>query len=310
MVLGRVSNSILSNRAVRYLQNNLGQLGQLQGLVASGKNISKPSDDPVGLTRVLSLNNTLKADARYTRNIEAAQAELKTVDTTMLAINNLVQRAEEIATQGASAIYSQAQRDTLAQEVSNLMDTLTQLGNTKLGNQYLFAGFKTNAAPFSRGTGDAVTYAGTPPTEDTNREIEVAEGFSITVNINGQTLLGNSVAGTPPTGNGLFKTLAVLKHHLQAGDVPNIRAQIDILGTDLDAIKVSHANVGALLNRLDDMVGRNEQRNATLSGQLAEIQDVDMAKVLSDLQYQQSVLQGSMSVAGRVLQTSLIDFLR
>jgi flagellar hook-associated protein 3 FlgL len=309
MTINRTTNTMLSARSVGYLQDNLGRLGKLQAQVASGKNISRPSDDPVGLSRILALTNAMKTDNRYKQNIDAARAELKTVDTTMMGVTNLIQRAQEIATQGASSIYSQDQRNTLAQEVSNLMDTLVQQGNTKLGDKYLFSGFKTDTPAFSR-TGDTVAYGGTSPTESTNRNVEIADGINLTMNLNGQTLFGTSTTGTPPTGSGLFGTLAQLRYALATGDVTTVRAQIDTLDTDLNTITVNHANVGALLNRLDSTDARSEDRGATLTEQLAEIQEVDMPKILSDLQYQETVMQGSMAVAGRVLQTSLLDFLR
>jgi flagellar hook-associated protein 3 FlgL len=309
MTINRTTNTMLSARSVGYLQDNLGRLGKLQATVASGKNIVRPSDDPVGLSRILALSNALKTDTRYKQNTDAARAELKTVDTTLMGVKNLIQRAQEIATQGASSIYSQDQRNTLAQEVSNLMDTLVQQGNTKLGDKYLFSGFKTDTPAFSR-SGDTVTFAGTNPAESSNRNVDIADGISLTMNLNGQSLFGTSSTGTPPTGSGLFATLAKLRYALVNADVTTVRAQMDTLDNDLNTITVNHANVGALLNRLDDTDARSEQRGATLSEQMAQIQEVDMPKILSDLQYQEKVMQGSLAVAGRVLQTSLLDFLR
>jgi flagellar hook-associated protein 3 FlgL len=318
MGINRISSGLITTLSVTQIHNNLSILAKLQTKVSSGKNILKPSDDPVGLTRILDLANTLKTDERYARNLNDALDELKVADTAISGMTSLLHRAKELAVQGANATNSQAGRDAIAKEIDGIINQLITLGNTNIGGKFIFAGNRTTADPFSR-TGDDVVYSGTPPTEDYQRLVEVSRGMTSPINVNGETLLGavTTVAnGAPPppividSGSGIFRTLMQLKLNLQDGDLDGVRQRLDEMDTDLKNILSRQAEIGATMNRFESTLSRIESRKATFTEQYAAIQNVDMAKTISDLTFQESVYQASLGVAARVIQPSLMSFLQ
>lgn len=321
MGINRITSSLMSNQALNYLGKNLSLLTSMQEKISSGQNINKPSDDPIGLTRILDLSNTLKTDARYSSNIQDALSEVNTADTVINNMVELVQRAQELATQGANFTNNQDGRNAIALEIDQLISQLVQLGNTDISGKYLFGGFKTDTPPFTR-TGDDISYNGTPTTESWQRSLDISRGVQITTNINGDDLLGQvgvTAAGPPlpstfsASSHGLFKTLIDLKLDLQASGDPNqlteIRNRLDELTTDLNTVLSKQAIIGSASNRLEVTQGRLDERKSVLTKQYASIQDIDMAKTIADLNQQQNVFQASLTVTGRLLQTSLLNYL-
>jgi flagellar hook-associated protein 3 FlgL len=323
MSVNRITSSFLSKQSVFLLNNNLSILSDTQVKLSSGQNINKPSDDPVGLTRILDLANTLRTDDRYARNVQDATSETNTTDTVVSNMVNLVQKVQELATKAANFSNNQDGRTAIAQEIDQIINQMVQLGNTDIGGKYLFGGMKTDSPPFTR-TGDNIVYTGTPSAENWQRSVEISRSVQLTVNINGDELLGNvqvTTAGPPipatfsAGSQGLFKTLIDLKQDLvngagQANQLTEIRARLDNLTSDMNNILGKQAIIGAVGNRLELTQGRIDERQSILTQQYSSIQDIDMPKTIADLNYQQNVLQASLGVTAKIMQTSLLDFLR
>ncbi|MBX2859618.1 MAG: flagellar hook-associated protein FlgL [Vampirovibrio sp.] len=315
MSINRVSSGFLTDQAIFHVNTNQLLMSRLQERLASGQNINQPSDDPVGLTRILSLSNTLKTDERFARNIEQATAEVNTSDTVMNNVTDLIHRAKELGVQGATFTNNQNGRDGIALEIDEIINQMVQLGNTAISGKFLFAGMRTSTTPFNR-IGDDVTYAGTPATEDFGRPAEISRGVEVDININGENLLGQASLATsiPPVFNpgsgGVFRTLIELKLNLEQGDTDEVRLRLDELDTDLNNVLAQQARVGSVSNRLNLTANRLQEREAIFTQQYASIQDIDMAATIADLNQQESTFQASLAVTARAIQPSLLNFLR
>ncbi len=317
MSISRITTSYMRNQALGYLNTNMSLLSSLQQTLSSGQNINVPSDDPVGLTRILALSNTLKSDERYGNNIQDSIAEVNTADNAISSMVSLVQRAQELTTQAANFTNNQDGRNAIGLEIDQIINQLVQLGNTDIGGKYIFGGFKTDGPPFSR-SGDDVIYSGNPTTESWEREVEIARGVKVTVNVNGQDMMGTSTvtAGPPVTvsGSGIFRTLVQLKQNL--ADVSNptqladIRIRLDELTTDLNTILSKQSIIGATSNRLSLTQDRIDERKSILTQEFASIQDIDMPSLIANINQQQNVFEASLNITGRLMQTSLLDYLR
>jgi flagellar hook-associated protein 3 FlgL len=317
MSISRVTTSFMQNQALSYLNTNMSLLSTLQQTLSSGQKINSPSDDPVGLTRILALSNTLKSDERYGNNIQDSIAEANTADNAMSSMVELVQRVQELATQAANFTNNQDGRDAIALEIDQITNQLVQLGNTDIGGKYIFGGHRTDAPPFSR-TGDDISYAGNPTTESWQRNVEIARGVELTVNVNGNEMMGESTVNAGPpvsvTGSGIFQTLIQLKLNLEDSasltQLTDIRSKLDTLATDMNTILSKQAIIGAVSNRLTVTQDRIDERKSILTQQFASIQDVDMPKVIANINQQQNVFESSLNVTARLMQSSLLNFLR
>ena len=127
-----------------------------------------------------------------------------------------------------------------------------------------------------------------------------------------------TAAGPPivmaPGSSGLFQTMLTLRQNLQNSTDPaqlsNISASLDALTGDMNNMLAQQSIIGSISNRLTLTQGRIEDRKSILTQQYASIQDIDMPKVIADMNQQQSTFQASLGVTARIMQTSLLDFLR
>src|SRR5690606_4227598 len=101
-----------------------------------------------------------------------------TTDKALGHMVDLLHRAQELATQGANFTNNQQGRDAIALEIDEIINQMIQLGNSDIGGKHVFSGFKSGTPPFSR-TGDSVSYAGTPPAEPWQRNVQIARGVQI-----------------------------------------------------------------------------------------------------------------------------------
>jgi flagellar hook-associated protein 3 FlgL len=68
--------------------------------------------------------------------------------------------------------------------------------------------------------------------------------------------------------------------------------------------------VGARYNQLTQARQAADDKVLSLTSQLSDVEDIDLPKTLTDLQLQQTAYQAALAAAGRVVQPSLVDFLR
>ncbi len=316
MGVGRISTSFLLNQGINNLNANSSLLSKLQEKLSTNKNINRPSDDPLGFSRLLSVTDALNYDKRYSDNITQANSELNTTDSSLTSVTDIIARAKELAVQGANVSTNQQGRNAIALEIDQLINQAVQVANTKVGDKFIFAGFNNATAPFTRAVDD-VTYSGSANVAGSfERQIEISDGVTQTINVNGDAVFGHvsvTSAGDPPTfaagSTGLLKTLVNLKLNLQAGNLPEIRLRLDNLDTDLTNVDAQKATVGSIQNRLDLAQNRLDQRKNTFTKEYSSIQDLDLPKTISDLNFQQNVYQSSLQVLSRVIQPSLLSFL-
>src|SRR5579875_3533483 len=139
----RVTNSMIGDATVAALQQNLESLSQLEKQLTTGKRINQPSDDPPAVEVALSYQTSIAAGQQYLRNISSATSWL--------------QRARELAVQGANDTLATSDQADMASEVDQLLQQMVQLGNSGLQGQRLFAGLKTDADPFTLNAGPPTT---------------------------------------------------------------------------------------------------------------------------------------------------------
>jgi flagellar hook-associated protein 3 FlgL len=288
----RVTNSMLVGTLLRNLNNNMEKMTRSQEQLSSGKRINRPSDDPVGLVDSLRLRTSLTELEQYKSNAEDARSILETTDNTLNEAGSIIQRIRELTVQGATATMPQIALDAVAKEVSQLKEQLVQVGNTTIGGRYIFSGTETLTKAFDalgvfQGNTNSINY-------------EVGIGITIPVNVDGSQAFGN-----------LFTVLDDLINDLNTGNISNIsNTRLGEIDTAMDQQLQVRADIGAKTNRIEFAVNRMESQNVNLTGLLSKTEDVDMAELITRFKMQENVYNASLSAGARIVQPTLMDFLR
>ena len=156
----RVTNSLMTDTVNRNLFKNVEQLLKTEEMISSGKRVNRPSDDPVAMGQILDYRRAISSIEQYDRNIARGESWLYMTDSVLGSVDTLLIRAKELAEYQATETANEDTREIAAEEVKNLYDQLIQLSNTKLGNSYIFSGYKTDTAPFTRDENFNAAYNG------------------------------------------------------------------------------------------------------------------------------------------------------
>jgi flagellar hook-associated protein 3 FlgL len=293
----RITSLTLSRGVLADVTRASTRLARTQEKLASGRELTRPSDDPSAVARALLLRTEMEGAQQFQRNVSEAQGWAEVTDSALETVSDALQRARELVVQGANAGLGAQQRAAISSEVRGLIDTVKQAGNASYGGRYVFAGTLTSAAPYAVGGSDA--YAG-----DTNVVgRQIGPGVTVPVNVDGRSAIGDD-------DEGLLAALRGVVAHLEGNDTTALRADLGALDDALDDLNAVRATVGATVNRLEVAAGRLAEYEGTTLKLLSETEDVDFAKAMVDFSVQQSALQAGLKAGASIVQNSLLDFLR
>lgn len=313
----RVTQSMIIRSSLEDLSRIRVRLRQTQEQAASGLRINRPSDDPVGTSAAMLLQTGIDQTAQYTRNITRTRTRLEAGESVLASTTDLLIRAKELAIQGGNGTQNAATRAQLAEEIETLHASLLAEANSRVEGGYLFGGYESQTAPFVASgpftenppTAPTVAFVGDP----NEIEVQVDEATRTRATANGQRVfMGDADGdGSPDAGReDLFDLIADLRQALSTNTVDDVRATTSRLDTAIGQLSVERTNFGAALTQLDTFEARLADRKVDLESRLSTVQDADVAEVFSNLANQEVALQASLQANARIIQVSLLDFLR
>lgn len=166
----RLSTAAIHRTSIDAILEQQTRLARTQQQVTSGKRFQTSAEDPIAATRAAALDRTVADNAQFERNSNIIQSRLSYEEQSLAEVTSLLQRARDLALQGANATLGQTEKDMLTIELRELVGELVDTSNRDDGNgEYLFAGSSTGTKPFARGT-TGVNYVG----DQTTRFIRVS----------------------------------------------------------------------------------------------------------------------------------------
>lgn len=295
----RVSDKSLYTTSTNNLQAALEKLLKLQESASTGKKVNHPSDDPAGVMKVIDYGTAISKVEQYQRNVENGNTSLTVTESAISNVQEVVQRAKELAVQASNSVNDSSNRAIIAKEIDQISQQVLQIANTQINGQYLFSGYNINNAPYSSDG----TYIGTYP--GGYRKIEVDSGSTVEINMPGYRVFGTSDYGT-----NLLDTLNDFKSALESNDINGISNAMSNLDSSLDQLNNVRAEVGAKMNRLDTAKAYLDKLKFDLTDFRSQAEDADFAEVITQLTLQQNVVDVSRASVSRVLQQSIMDFLK
>lgn len=146
----RVSDKMQQTQVINNLNKNRSELSNLQNQASSLKKVTKPSDDPTGVSRILQNRTESQNMTQFDKNIFLGKSFLETTETALTQMGEVIVRAKELALQAANDTNSGMPREMIASEVEQLYNSIVELSNRRFGDRYIFAGHKTTEPPFTK----------------------------------------------------------------------------------------------------------------------------------------------------------------
>jgi flagellar hook-associated protein 3 FlgL len=297
----RVTQATTADNALYNLQKDRSSLDSLQEKIASGLNVNRPSDDPITARQLLELDNKIDKGNQYLGNITKSSLWLNMTDTALQGISDIIAQAKKVAGTITSGSSDQTVRDNAASLLTELKKQLVNMANTQLGDQYIFAGYKTDTPPFNPTDFTDNVYKGT--NDDMN--VEIDQNSIVAMNITGQNLLKGGTYGSID----ILQTFDDLVTAINNNDVSGIQSASTNLDKSSDQITNADSDVASRLIRLDSAKTMITNNQNTLQNIYSDTQNVDFTKAAVELTQQQTAFQAALSSTARITQMSLLDYL-
>ena len=296
----RITPGMTANNALFNLQKGRTRLNLLQEQIASGLVINRPSDDPISCRQLLDMNGKIESGNQHLSNITKSNLWLSMTDTALVGVADIISQAKKVVGTITNGSSDQTVRDNAASQLTELRKQLVDLGNTQLGDQYIFAGFDNNTPPFSVANND---YNGT--SDDIS--VEINQNSTVAMNITGDALL----KGTGSYGSvDILATLDNLITAINANNPADIQSTAADLDSSADQITNARSDVAARITRLDSAKTMITQNRNTLSNIVSGMQNVDYVEAAVELNQQQTAFEAALSATAKITQLSLLDYLR
>jgi flagellar hook-associated protein 3 FlgL len=306
----RVTGNVINNGLVGQLNTLTARQYRLQNQATTGLRISAPEDDPAAMGQALRLKREDQQLAQFAKNVTTLQNRTGVISNALQALKQISDRATEIAAQ-ADGTQSDQALQTLAVEVKQLIQQAVQMANSKDGDQYIFAGTRSDQTPFvtttdSSGNVTAVTYQGNTSTMPT----EIGTNTSVATDAPGENSSGTGQRGVlvdSRYGADFFNHLIALQNHLQSGDT-NAIAGTDraALAKDEENIIFQNANNGVMVSRLEAAASALDNQQSSVQDTLTKVAGADLTQTLVELSQAQNAYQVAAQSSSKLLQLQQI----
>lgn len=343
----RISTNMFHGQGVNSIQNHQRDVMEMQLKLSTGKKINAPSDDPVGLTQVHSLNRTIENIDQFSKNGQYAKAALVLEETAITDTVDNLQRARELGIQMLNGTYNETNRQQTSEELGQIIQQVRNMMNyTNSDGELIFAGNNVNAeeafVPDPNNPG-YFAYIGSPNSDDGSattpydplanfgsRFVQIGfdadnkleaddQGDPSRVRItdngdrvfqvpNATTLYAyNTGTGTPD--DNILNVLVEFKNALDVGDPPP-EETIDDISEAIKHLSLVRSEIGGRQNRIESQYETGETFKLALQERRLEIEEMDIVEGVTELTKSQNALQMAQQVFTRVQDMSLFNYLR
>lgn len=291
----RVTQGMLASNSLRSLSASYDRLGKYQDQLATGQKITRPSDDPVVAIKGMFYRSNLTEVEQYKRNLSELYLWMDNSEAGLEQTNSALQRVRELVIQGKNGTNSPEDKKAIANEIAQLKEDIASVANTKVAGRYIFNGTEVENPPVTLGN---------PPTVALNTasyNVEVSSGVNIKANINPENVFSQE----------LFDTIQDIEDHLNGISTPDdLDALLGKLDGFMEKLSAERSELGARYNRLEMVDSRIAKQEVIANRVLSDNEDADIERVITDLKIQESIHRAALSVGSRIIQPTLMDFLR
>ena len=288
---------MLTQNLLRNLETAQGRMDQLQNQLSSRHRINRPSDDPVGIQNAMRLKSNISSVEQWKSNADSAMGYMYTTDSTLGEITSILITVKDRALLGAHGVLTTADKEAIAKEVDQISEQLVMLANTRVGSKYIFSGTATDK--------ELILAPGIINIDANSNPVnfEVGNNLSISVSVDGKKLYGDNATG-------IVATLKVLSKALRGTTSTSFDTVLGNIETNIDNVIALRSDLGARTNRMTALRDQLDSTSINLQANLSSIQDTDMAKTIIDFTSQENVYKAALAVGAKIIQPSLVDFMR
>lgn len=302
----RIATSTVSNMASNAATDSYKNYINIISKIMSGKNFTSVSEDVVGATKVLKINDQLAKLNEYQSNINTAISEMNFTYDTLNEVNEKLTDINSLIVEASTATTTPESAKALASELKEKMETIVSQMNSKYMDNYIFSGTNTQKQTYTTDADGNIVYQGSSKNAE-QRNLTISEGKTFAYNISGDSIFGE-IDGV----NDFFSQMKDLDELLNADslDYDAIREKLNVVQNAQSNVAQQTGMISAKVSKLDTTKGLNESTITSLTADKAEIEEIDISKMASELSSARNALQASYTISSEILKgVSLLDYL-
>jgi len=289
--------------------------------LSSGRRVNNPSDDPIAASRAVVLSQSQAKSTQYATARSFADQSLSMEENALKGATSSIQDAQTLIVYGSTGTLSDDDRASIATQLEGIRAQLLNQANSQDGNgRYIFAGYKTDTAPFTDTAGTGVSYVGgdqaiTQKVDD-GRTMDVSStGSSVFMSITSNAKVEpDGTASETNVFNMLDSAIAALKVPQDNADDATKQTFQDAmdktnrgLSNSLNNVLTVRSAVGTQLSELDTLNAQGDDRDTIMTSQMSDLVDVDYTSAISSYTMQQTALQASYKTFTDMSKMSLFQ---
>lgn len=285
----RITNTMMTDSAIRYMNESKERLVEYQEMVSSGKAFQKMSDDPSRAAAAMGLRSSLNTNEAYTNTAENVSDWMSANETAFSTIVDLMTRARNLVLQGQSDTLSAKERTALGTELASIVHNAVDVVNSSVNGRFLFGGYQTGKVPFTMDpAGTAVTYNG----DNGVMTQEIGPGQSISINFPGNSTFAE-----------MFNAMIKARDDLLNNNSANLETRLSELASATATVTTIRTTNSTRLNQVTTGLDSLEKAKIEIKSLLSKKEDANLAEAISYLSNQESVYQTVLEVSQRAISS-------
>lgn len=315
----RITNSMLAANYMTNMGRNLRNMQTIQSQLSSGKEISRPSDDPYKASRTMQLYTEIDANKQFNENIKDVSNWLDTTDTALDQTGKLFSRVRDLLVSAGNASYGTDEKKAVQDEIKQKVFELSQILNTNFDGAYIFGGTKSTSKPVMVDSSGTIQYAdktgALASATDKSQigsalNVEVSQGVLINYNKTAVDILEyKDKTGASQT---VASTLnSIITNLGPSGDISQVTGngltQVDAI---IQNVLQKRSEVGAMTNRMESAQSKNEDENLNMTDILSKTEDIDFTEKMMQYSTMQTIYMAALQTSAKILPATILDYLR
>lgn len=305
----RVTNQMKAQASLLTVERRSQQFEQAQRVITSGKRVDQASDDPAGSARILKLRSGLARNLQFQRNLDTARMRLGNAELSLQRVTEQLDEARAFAMQAAGGNWTDEDREVLAQQVDQLLESLVGEGNRRFLGHSLYAGSQVDQPVFEALRDEQGRITRVLPTQEGQAGrvmVQLSENEPLQVNFRGLDVFMGGRTGGPAD---IFQALTGLRDGLEAGDAQAAGASLEYIDAAISTVNGTRAALGTRVQRVEAIETQLFSREQSLTENLSADEDADLAAAMMRYTLEQTGYQAALKSISQAMGTSLLNFL-
>ncbi|KUF26004.1 MULTISPECIES: flagellar hook-associated protein FlgL [Bacillus] len=301
----RVTQGMISQNSLRNISKSYEKLSKINEQAQTGRRFTKTSDDPVAAVKSLQYSTALFRNEQYKNNLNEAQNWIDTSETSVTEIIDIMSNIRDKVLDAANGTKQPEDLEAIGVEIGQMKNQIIDAMNTQMLGKFVFNGTNTNVKPVVENADGTYTFNFENYTDANAVQANISDGITLNVNSNPISAFGGQA-----NGQNVIEMLTDLENSLKNGTFANSDDALGSIDQFKEVMSAERSDLGARSNRVDLVASRLTSQYQVLKNAKSDNEDVESEKAILDLLQQETVNRAALATTAKVIQPSLVDFLR